>query len=139
MVLFAPSLYVSGGLIFILVKNYYYFYNLFSLAMLKILLSAKLAIDKGQAQGCNETYLKQLSDYIVPALVEALPKVVYCLSIMPSKSRRNVMNFLLICWFSFVLLNYESAICVQECDSEIRSNILEAINECKQVWIFLAD
>ncbi|KAK9911383.1 hypothetical protein M0R45_035299 [Rubus argutus] len=69
-------------------------------AMLKILLSAKLAIDKGQAQGCNEIYLKQLSDYIVPALVEALPK---------------------------------------ECDSEIRSNILEAINECKQIFGSLLD
>lgn len=50
--------------------------------MPELLLSAKLAIEKGQAQGRNETYIKQLSDYIVPALVEALHKVVYCLSIM---------------------------------------------------------
>ncbi|KAH0997899.1 hypothetical protein GBA52_021763 [Prunus armeniaca] len=40
----------------------------------ELLLSAKLAIEKGQAQGRNETYIKQLSDYIVPALVEALHK-----------------------------------------------------------------
>lgn len=37
--------------------------------------SAKLAVEKGLAQGRNETYIKQLSDYIVPALVEALHKV----------------------------------------------------------------
>ncbi|KAM1802697.1 hypothetical protein ACFX12_028759 [Malus domestica] len=43
-------------------------------AMPELLRSAKLAIEKGQAQGCNETYIKQLSDYIVPALVEALHK-----------------------------------------------------------------
>ncbi|OUZ99546.1 HEAT [Macleaya cordata] len=43
-------------------------------AMPELLRSAKLAIEKGQAQGRNETYLKQLSDYIIPALVEALHK-----------------------------------------------------------------
>ncbi|TQD80393.1 hypothetical protein C1H46_034082 [Malus baccata] len=43
-------------------------------AMPELLLSAKLAIEKGQAQGRNETYIKQLSDYIVPALVDALHK-----------------------------------------------------------------
>ncbi|KAL6195024.1 hypothetical protein ACLB2K_030646 [Fragaria x ananassa] len=43
-------------------------------AMPELLLSAKLAIEKGLAQGRNETYIKQLSDYIVPALVEALHK-----------------------------------------------------------------
>ncbi|GMN67997.1 hypothetical protein TIFTF001_037063 [Ficus carica] len=43
-------------------------------AMPELLRSAKLAIEKGQAQGRNETYIKQLSDYIVPALVEALHK-----------------------------------------------------------------
>lgn len=43
--------------------------------MPELLLSAKLAIEKGLAQGRNETYIKQLSDYIVPALVEALHKV----------------------------------------------------------------
>lgn len=44
-------------------------------AMPELLRSAKLAIEKGQAQGRDESYLKQLSDYIIPALVEALHKV----------------------------------------------------------------
>ncbi|XP_057982849.1 uncharacterized protein LOC131167857 [Malania oleifera] len=43
-------------------------------AMPELLRSAKLAAEKGQSQGCNESYIKQLSDYIVPALVEALHK-----------------------------------------------------------------
>ncbi|KAL0459870.1 UNVERIFIED_CONTAM: Importin-5 [Sesamum latifolium] len=42
--------------------------------MPELLRSAKLAVEKGIAQGRNETYVKQLSDYIVPALVEALHK-----------------------------------------------------------------
>lgn len=44
--------------------------------MPELLRSAKLAVEKGIAQGRNEAYVKQLSDYIVPALVEALHKVV---------------------------------------------------------------
>ncbi|KAL2239713.1 UNVERIFIED_CONTAM: Importin-5 [Sesamum indicum] len=43
-------------------------------AMPELLRSAKLAVEKGLAQGRNETYVKQLSDYIIPALVEALHK-----------------------------------------------------------------
>ncbi|CAM8887011.1 unnamed protein product [Rhodiola kirilowii] len=43
-------------------------------AMPELLRSAKLAIEKGQSQGRDESYIKQLSDYIVPALVEALHK-----------------------------------------------------------------
>ncbi|KAL5563592.1 hypothetical protein UlMin_033339 [Ulmus minor] len=43
-------------------------------AMPELLRSAKLAVEKGQAQGRNDTYVKQLSDYIVPALVDALHK-----------------------------------------------------------------
>ncbi|XP_043691387.1 importin-5 [Telopea speciosissima] len=43
-------------------------------AMPELLRSAKLAVEKGQAQGRNESYIKQLSDYIIPALVEALHK-----------------------------------------------------------------
>ncbi|XP_057484195.1 uncharacterized protein LOC130770680 [Actinidia eriantha] len=43
-------------------------------AMPELLRSAKLAVEKGLAQGRNESYIKQLSDYIVPALVEALHK-----------------------------------------------------------------
>ncbi|XP_057529235.1 uncharacterized protein LOC130807875 isoform X3 [Amaranthus tricolor] len=44
------------------------------LAMPELLLSAKLAMEKGLAQG---NYVKQLSDYIVPALVDALHKENY--------------------------------------------------------------
>ena len=44
-------------------------------AMPELLRSAKLAIEKGQAQGRDKSYLKQLSDYIVPALVEVMHKV----------------------------------------------------------------
>ncbi|KAK4338997.1 hypothetical protein RND71_040459 [Anisodus tanguticus] len=43
-------------------------------AMPELLRSAKLAVEKGIAQGRNEAYVKQLSDYIIPALVEALRK-----------------------------------------------------------------
>ncbi|KDP42089.1 hypothetical protein JCGZ_01877 [Jatropha curcas] len=43
-------------------------------AMPELLCSAKLAVEKGLAQGHNESYVKQLSDYIIPALVEALHK-----------------------------------------------------------------
>lgn len=50
------------------------------LAMPELLRSAKLAVEKGLAQGRNESYIKQLSDYIIPALVEALHKVIVLLS-----------------------------------------------------------
>ncbi|KAF2314558.1 hypothetical protein GH714_027565 [Hevea brasiliensis] len=43
-------------------------------AMPELLRSAKLAVEKGFSQGRNESYVKQLSDYIIPALVEALHK-----------------------------------------------------------------
>lgn len=43
--------------------------------MPELLRSAKLAVEKGLAQDRNESYVKQLSDYIIPALVEALHKV----------------------------------------------------------------
>ena len=45
--------------------------------MPELLRSAKLAVEKGLAQGRNESYIKQLSDYIVPAFVEALTKVLF--------------------------------------------------------------
>lgn len=45
-------------------------------AMPELLRSAKLAVEKGQSQGRNESYIKQLSDYIIPPLVEALHKVI---------------------------------------------------------------
>ncbi|KAH9740591.1 TOG domain-containing protein [Citrus sinensis] len=44
-------------------------------AMPELLRSAKLAIEKGLAPGRNESYVKQLSDFIIPALVEALHKI----------------------------------------------------------------
>ncbi|XP_066369542.1 uncharacterized protein [Miscanthus floridulus] len=56
-------------------------------AMPELLRSAKLAIEKGQAQGRDKSYLKQLSDYIVPALVEAMhkePEPQICASILES-------------------------------------------------------
>nr|XP_043633893.1 importin-5-like [Erigeron canadensis] len=43
-------------------------------AMPELLRSAKLAVENGQSQGRNESYVKQLSDYIIPALIEALHK-----------------------------------------------------------------
>ncbi|KAG6751881.1 hypothetical protein POTOM_044092 [Populus tomentosa] len=56
-------------------------------AMPELLGSAKLAVEKDQSQGHNESYVKQLSDYIVPALVEALhkePEVEICVSMLDS-------------------------------------------------------
>ena len=43
--------------------------------MPELLRDGKLAMDKGQAQGYNESYAKQLSYYIILSLVEALHKV----------------------------------------------------------------
>jgi len=40
----------------------------------KLLRAGKLAMDKGQAQGCNESYVNQLSDYIISSLSEGLYK-----------------------------------------------------------------
>ena len=51
-------------------------------AMPELLRSAKLAVEKGQAQGRDESYVKQLSDYIIPALVEALHKVYLKISVV---------------------------------------------------------
>ncbi|GFZ13112.1 ARM repeat superfamily protein [Actinidia rufa] len=54
-------------------------------AMPELLCSAKLAVEKGLTQGRNESYIKQLTDYIVPALVEALnkePDTEICASIL---------------------------------------------------------
>uniref|UniRef100_A0A1D1XN17 Importin-5 n=1 Tax=Anthurium amnicola TaxID=1678845 RepID=A0A1D1XN17_9ARAE len=56
-------------------------------AMPELLRSAKLAVEKGQAQGRDESYIKQLSDYIIPALVEALhkePETEICVSMLDS-------------------------------------------------------
>jgi len=46
-----------------------------TLAMPELLRSAKLAIEKGQSQGRDLSYLKFLTDSIIPSLVEALHKV----------------------------------------------------------------
>ncbi|KAL9431437.1 hypothetical protein AB3S75_026593 [Citrus x aurantiifolia] len=54
-------------------------------AMPELLRSAKLAVEKGQSQGRNESYVKQLTDYIIPALVEALhkePEIDICASML---------------------------------------------------------
>ncbi|KAJ7976391.1 importin-5-like [Quillaja saponaria] len=54
-------------------------------AMPELLRSAKLAVEKGQSQGRSESYIKQLSDYIIPALVEALhkePELEICASML---------------------------------------------------------
>ena len=81
--------------------------------MPELLLSAKLAVEKGLAQGRNESYVKQLSDYIVPALVEALHKVValgfggFLLNagfFLPNSlkllmfCRSLILKFVLACW-----------------------------------------
>ena len=43
--------------------------------MPELMRSAKLAIEKGQPGGPDISYLKQISDYIIPAMLEALHKV----------------------------------------------------------------
>jgi hypothetical protein len=43
--------------------------------MSDLLRDAKLAVEKGVAVGRDESYVKQLANYIIPALVEALHKV----------------------------------------------------------------
>ncbi|CAH1433670.1 unnamed protein product [Lactuca virosa] len=56
-------------------------------AMPELIRSAKLAVEKGQSQGRNESYVKQLSDYIIRALVEALhkePETEICSSMIDS-------------------------------------------------------
>lgn len=45
------------------------------LGMPELLRSAKLAVEKGLSQGRDESYIKHLSDYIIPALLDALHKV----------------------------------------------------------------
>ncbi|EOA34033.1 hypothetical protein CARUB_v10021533mg [Capsella rubella] len=53
--------------------------------MPELLRSAKLAVEKGKSQGRNESYIKHLSDYIIPALLEALhkePEVEICASML---------------------------------------------------------
>ncbi|KAM0923386.1 hypothetical protein ACQ4PT_005570 [Festuca glaucescens] len=64
-------------------------------AMPELLRSAKLAVEKGQAQGRDNSYLKQLSDYIVPALVEAInkePETQICASMLESLNESIQMS-----------------------------------------------
>lgn len=73
-----PNMSVSLHLlIFKLVIFIKFFFFLHILAMPELLRSAKLAVEKGLAQGQDESYVKWLSDYIIPALVEALHKVIF--------------------------------------------------------------
>lgn len=61
--------------------------------MPELMRSAKLAIEKGTSQGRDLSYLKQLSDYIIPAMLEALHKVsVLC----------SFFIFLSLAWIQFI-------------------------------------
>ena len=73
--------------------------------MPELLRSAKLAVEKGQAQGRDESYVKQLSDYIIPALVEALHKVTINCFILPYSME------LLVFFFIFLVLNMNPIFC----------------------------
>ncbi|ONM59011.1 Importin-5 [Zea mays] len=68
-------------------------------AMPELLRSAKLAVEKGQAQGRDESYVKQLSDYIIAALVEALhkePETEMCSSMLDSLNECMQLSGLLL-------------------------------------------
>lgn len=68
-------------------------------AMPELLRSAKLAVEKGQAQGRDQSYVKQLSDYIIPALVEALhkePETEMCSSMLDSLNECMQLSGLLL-------------------------------------------
>ncbi|KAH1094362.1 hypothetical protein GYH30_039877 [Glycine max] len=71
-------------------------------SMPELLSSAKSAVVKGQSQGRDETYVKQLSDYIIPNLVEALhkePEVEICASMLDALNECiNVCNIHLSGW-----------------------------------------
>ena len=92
--------------------------------MPELLRSAKLAIEKGQAQGRDETYVKQLADYIIPALVEALQKVILTiwLNDIGCCMMCKVIDFLAI-----------GIIILQEPETEICASMLDSLNECMQV------
>ncbi|KAG0582851.1 hypothetical protein M758_3G093200 [Ceratodon purpureus] len=56
-------------------------------AMPELLRAGKLAVEKGQAAGRDESYVKQLADYIIPPLVEAMhkePETEICSSMLES-------------------------------------------------------
>lgn len=67
--------------------------------MPELLSSAKSAVEKGQSQGRDKTYVKQLSDYIIPNLVEALHKV----KVLPIYYGVYSANFLALYQYIFLL------------------------------------
>ncbi|PPR99745.1 hypothetical protein GOBAR_AA20915 [Gossypium barbadense] len=117
-------------------------------AMPELLRSAKLAVEKGMAQGRNETYVKQLSDYVIPALVEALHKryVWYCMFSMETitlgdkrigiktsvlEEKATACNML--CCYADELKEGFFPWIDQEPDTEICASMLDALNECVQI------
>jgi hypothetical protein len=65
-------------------------------AMPELMRSAKLAIEKGESQGRDLSYLKQLSDYIIPAMLEALhkePDTEICVSMLEAINECLQVNF----------------------------------------------
>lgn len=107
------------------------------LAMPMLLQSAKLAVEKGQSQGRSEPYIKQLTDYIIPVLVEALHKVIlFFFKLNAFLVLHKNEPFLLHLSFSVIfLLNYiyVKYVCVQEPEVEICASMLAALSECIQV------
>jgi len=95
-------------------------------AMPELLRSAKLAVEKGQAQGRDQSYVKQLSDYIIPALVEALHKVYSKIS-----QQFGYCFFTHADTWTFFLASF-----VQEPETEMCSSMLDSLNECMQVCNF---
>ena len=89
--------------------------------MPELLSSAKSAVEKGQSQGRDKTYVKQLSDYIIPNLVEALHKV----KVLP-------IYWYPFCFYFLALYQYIFAV-FQEPEVEICASMLDALNECIQV------
>lgn len=96
----------------------------FNVAMPELLSSAKSAVEKGQSQGRDETYIKQLSDYIIPSLVEALHKV----KILPIYYSDNLVSIL-----PFLCAYINIYFVLQEPEVEICASMLDALNECIQV------
>lgn len=105
--------------------------------MPELLSSAKLAIEKGQSQVRNETYVKQLTDYIIPALVEALHKVLFL-----SGSSFCSECYTRYTYYLFVFSTWHLCLCIfsiviylQEPEVEICASMLDSLNECLQVSV----
>lgn len=93
--------------------------------MPELLRSAKLAVEKGLTPGHDDSCVKQLSDYIIPALVEALHKV-----FLTSKS---LHRFAVSLCFSVIMFSSFCATSLQEPETEICVSMLDALNQCMQV------